>query len=744
MINFARATVGTLMLSAAWTGVHAQPAGPQPAEPTSAQDAATAPAAAAAAAPADEEADPNARDIIVTGSRTPKAVDKIPGAITVITPAEVQRSLTITEDNTAILAKTVPGYSESNQTLNTLGETLRGRAALYLFDGIPQSTPLRDGSRNATFTDMSIVERIEVIGGASASEGIGAAGGVINYITKRATRDGLHANIGGRFGSQGRDDSEIWGIKGDVSYKGGDFDIFAAAAYVDRGATYDARGRRIGLSASSSLADTTQKNFFLKAGYEFGESQRIEATGNYFRLASKGNYYYVAGVRPPPGTDQTTGIPDTSVRGTLLVNGQDVIRTEFNEFKQAALNYSNTDLAGGSLVATLYYARQSMRFGGENTDDRQDPLIAPIGTLVDQSEINSKKYGLRTSYTLPEFVTGLEVRLGIDAVYDNTEQRLALTDRVLVPPLKYTSFGPYAQLSYDLGPVTFTGGIRHEDGRVKVDDYNTLFRRNRAFVEGGTLKYKNDLLNGGVIARLGGGFSVFAAYSEGFTLPNVGIPLRNINTLGQTVEGIVDLQAVIFENKEIGANWRGSWGSFGGSYYRSYSKLGATLSVDPATLDFVLNRRPVRITGFDATAEIKPTPWLRFNGLYSYVKGVTSRSNNVTTPLDVQLGITNIAPEKLNLTATVLPMDDLSFSLGMDKTMDRTVRTGTTVTERTKGRTLFDATVGYRIEGVGTVSLAAENLFNKFYFLAFSQIDFFQNYFAGRGRTVTLSLRSDF
>ena len=51
---------------------------------------------------------------------------------------------------------------------------------------------------------------------------------------------------------------------------------------------------------------------------------------------------------------------------------------------------------------------------------------------------------------------------------------------------------------------------------------------------------------------------------------------------------------------------------------------------------------------------------------------------------------------------------------------------------------------GTRSTGVGTVSLAAENLFNKQYLLAFSQIDFFQNYFAGRGRTVTLSLRSDF
>ncbi|MBA3676858.1 MAG: TonB-dependent receptor [Sphingosinicella sp.] len=737
MKTFARLTLASMLLVGTSHIAYAQDTG-----------AGTAAADGAELTPKEAQAaldDPDQEEVIVTGSRTPKAVDKIPGAVTVISSAEVSRNLELNEDSTSVLAKNVPGYSESNQTLNTLGETLRGRATLYLFDGIPQSTPLRDGSRNATFTDMSIIERIEVISGASASEGIGAAGGVINYITKRATREGLHAHVGGRLGTQFRDDSGIYGIKGDLSYKSGNFDLFTAAAFVDRGATYDARGRRIGLSASSSLADTTQKNFFLKTGIEFDSNQRLELTGNFFRLASKGNYHYVAGRRPPPGTDQTTGLPDTSEPGPLLDrNGQDTLRTEFNEFKQAALNYSNTDLFDGSLLVTAYYARQAMRFGGENTDDRQDPLIAPIGTLVDQSEINSKKHGLRTSYTLPEFLEGLEVRVGIDAVYDNTQQRLAITDRVLVPPLKYTSFGPYAQLSYDIGPVTVTGGIRHEDGRVKVDDYSTLFRRNRAFVTGGTLKYKNDLYNAGIIARLGAGLSAFASYSEGFTLPNVGIPLRNINKPGQSVDGIVDLQAVIFENKEIGANWRRSWGSIGASYYRSFSKLGASLSVDPATLDFVLNRRPVKITGVDATAELRPTPWLRFNGLYSHVKGMTTRANNVITPLDVQLGITNIAPDKLNLTATVLPTPDLSFSLGMDQTMDRTVRTGTVVTEQTKGRTLFDATARYRVDGLGTVSLGAENLFNKFYFLSFSQIDFFQNYFAGRGRTVTLTLNSNF
>ena len=127
---------------------------------------------------------------------------------------------------------------------------------------------------------------------------------------------------------------------------------------------------------------------------------------------------------------------------------------------------------------------------------------------------------------------------------DETEQRLALTDRVWVPPMKYTSIAPYLQLSYDIGPVTIAGGVRREDGELEVDDYTTTFFRNRAFVEGGKLDYEEDLFNAGAIWRITGDWSVFASYSEGFTLPNIGIPLRNINVPGQSVEGILDLQAL--------------------------------------------------------------------------------------------------------------------------------------------------------------------------------------------------------
>ena len=192
-------------------------------------------------------------------------------------------------------------------------------------------------------------------------------------------------------------------------------------------------------------------------------------TGSWFKLKGKNNYHYVAGNRAL-GHHRHRRARSAAGQG-----GINVLRPDFNEFKQAALNYSHKDLFGGTFLATAYFARQRMRFPGDNSADRQDPLIAPLGTLVDQSEINSKKYGLRTSYSHEDFlIDGLELRFGVDAVHDTTEQRLALTDRVWVPPLKYTSFGPYAQLSWDIGPVTLSGGVRHEDrpgaGRRLYDD----------------------------------------------------------------------------------------------------------------------------------------------------------------------------------------------------------------------------------------------------------------------------------
>ena len=78
---------------------------------------------------------------------------------------------------------------------------LRGRTPLYLIDGIPQSTPLREASVGSYFVDQSMIERVEVINGPSASEGLGGQGGIINYITKSVKHEGTEVNLDAKVSS---------------------------------------------------------------------------------------------------------------------------------------------------------------------------------------------------------------------------------------------------------------------------------------------------------------------------------------------------------------------------------------------------------------------------------------------------------------------------------------------------------------------------------------------------------------
>ena len=697
-------------------------------------------AALAQQAPQSPAVQPRAEDpiqlekvTVTTGQRNPKAVDKIPGAVTVITPEEIQHTLLETQDATAVLARTVPGYSESSQALSNTGENLRGRIALRLFDGIPQGSPLREGTRNATFTDMGVIGRIEVINGPSASEGIGAAGGIINYISKTPVKMGDEYSLTARYGSQFKDDSAVWKIGANFARKTEQYDALISVSHVDRGMTYDGNGRRIGLNTSGSVADSKADNVFAKFGVDFGadRGQRLQLSLSDFYIKGKGNYILVDG-------DRATGLTNTSERGQPLGG-----KAEFNHFKQASLAYRNDDFFTGNLAADAYYAEQAARYPAEDGADRQDPLIAPLGKLVDQSEIRSRKKGLRTSWAKENlFFKGFELRTGIDLTEDVASQRLALTDRLWVPPLDYKSVAPFVQVSYDIGPLTLTSGFRHEGGRLHVDDYTTTFFRNRVFVRGGTLDYKASLPNYGAIVRLPEGFSFFTSYSKGFTLPNVGIPLRNINTPGRSVTQVADLQAIIVRNSEFGINWRNRIASFSASSYHSQSALGTSLAIDPVTNDFILTRVPTKIRGIEFSGDVLVTKEIKLGALYSRIRG---RSATVTNgPINKDLGVLDVNPDKLGGSVAWKFLPNADVTVGATRLFSRHINEGTTTEENTVGYTLYDLSASYDAGKIGRFGLGIENLTDKFYILSWSQVPGFRNYWAGRGRVVTTTNTATF
>ena len=88
------------------------------------------------------------KEVTVTASRKPEVVDRTPASVQVINAREVQAQSMISPSFSSILGYAVPSLGMgSNGTSNT-GQTLRGRTPLILIDGIPQSTPLRNGARD--------------------------------------------------------------------------------------------------------------------------------------------------------------------------------------------------------------------------------------------------------------------------------------------------------------------------------------------------------------------------------------------------------------------------------------------------------------------------------------------------------------------------------------------------------------------------------------------------------------------
>lgn len=698
----------------------------------------------------------NLDNVIVTGSRSPKAVDKIPGAVTVVGQEEVKHTLSLTEDATAVLARTVPGYAEATQAMSNTGENLRGRIALRLFDGVPQGSPLREGTRNGTFTDMGIVGRIEVINGPSASEGIGAAGGIINYISAAPTKEGSETTITSRYSSQFGDDSEGWKLGVNYALKQENHDLLLAASHIERGISYDGDGRRIGMNTSGSVSDSKANNLFVKGGFYFGEEgmQRLEASFSHFRITGNGNYHQVEGCRFDPVTCPVPST-NTSERGGIAGS-----LAEFNDFTQYQVNYIHNDLWGGTLNLNLYAADQEMRYLPENGDDKQLIKVPPYPPgfvpIYDQSEIDSKKKGLRSAWTRSSVfgVQDLELRVGLDTVKDEAEQRLALTDRVWVPPMDYKSVAPWMQLNWDIGPVTLSGGYRRQDDELHVDSYTTTAFRNSVFVQGGGVKYVENLKNFGAIWRFAEGWSAFASYGEGFGLPNIGIPLRNISVPGQSVDRIKDLDAIVVENVEYGFNWRGQRGSLGVSRYESRTDFGASLSIDPATNDFLLTRAPNKIKGYELSSEYRFTDTFKASAVYSHARGWTSfypESPAGLYPageLLKPMGVLDIGPDKLAMSVTWKFLPQADVTLGATKLFSRTL-SGSAVRpydgsafsyrEETEGYTLFDLGVNYETQRFGRFTLGIENLLDKQYILSWAQVPGFQNYWAGRGRMVSLT-----
>ncbi|PND33733.1 TonB-dependent siderophore receptor [Achromobacter pulmonis] len=523
-----------------------------------------------------------------------------------------------------ILSKTVPGMADSSRTITDYGQTLRGRGVLVLVDGIPLNTN-RDSSRNLANIDPATIERVEVLRGSSSIYGAGATGGIVSITTRpaggepvaettitavspltRLRADGLGGQLQQHFA----------GSKGMVDYA---LDLGAR----HNGASYDAHGRRIAPEPSQGdLFDSNIYSLGGKLGLRIDDKQRLQLSANYYNADQDSDYTSDPSVgRLPAGSARA--LP---MSGLQLADQNQIRNTLVN------LEYQHLDLLGSKLTAQMYYRDYFTRF--TPFDAR---AVVTRGNNIDQITQNTKVFGSRLTVDTP---LGEQSRLmwGADFNHERSDMPLDIFDpaaydrsggRVFnrmggltyMPELTTRSTGLFAQLEHRFNEQwSVQGGARYEYASARFGDFVPLSQLRvpaPATVQGGTVNYDAFLFNFGVAYAPVLGQELYANFSQGFQLPDIGVQMRNARP-GFDI-GSSDLQPVKTNNYELG--WRGGVGNTSASLALFYttSKLGDVQSFNNG---LILTRTEERIHGIEGTVDYATDDetWAT-GGTFTWMKG---------------------------------------------------------------------------------------------------------------------------
>lgn len=682
-------------------------------------------------------AEPTARldriTVSASTTRLPDSESALPNTVTVITREELDRQLAFTHDLSQILGNLVPAFSPARQKLTNFGESLRGRKPLYMIDGVPQSTPLRSGAREAHTIDPALIERIEIIHGANALQGIGASGGIINIITKRAPEtDGRFHDL--RLAANAalprrRDDA---GGRGAYLYgwRAGQLDLIAGASYGRQGLSYDGEGRPLYIeSTQGDLMDARQWDLFAKIGRTLTGGGRLQLMLNRYRQQGDGDY------RPVPG-DLAANRPASAVRGRPEGTPPN------NRVDSASLDLSLPEIAGGALQAQVFWLDFAALYGGGRFASFQDPALPP--DWFDQSQNVSQKVGSKLDWTRRElFGLPLRLRLGFDTLRDRTYQSLVHSGRLWVPETVYESLAPFAQAEWwPAEPLMLVAGLRHERGRLVVDDYRTLAYYGGHLVEGGRPKLRETLPNLGAVWHLHAHLNVYASYAEGFTVADIGRVLRAIDAPGYRVEQLIDLRPVIADNRELGLDYDDGRLSTHLAYYESDSDFGSLLVYDAVNNVYNVQRQATAVHGFEGQLAWRPAAATRLGVAYARTRGRYDSDGDGRLDSDLE-GI-NIAPDRVNLFWEQAWGAHVDTRLQASRFQSRDFFRHGTPVANFDGYATLDLFLRWRT-GIGDVSLGIENLGDRQYLTYHSQTTAsVATWTAGHGRNLTLSWQRRF
>ncbi|MEM9483235.1 MAG: TonB-dependent receptor [Cyanobacteria bacterium P01_F01_bin.116] len=586
--------------------------------------------------------------IVVTATRTEEKITNVPRSVRVIDREDLQQQLQLSNNLSDVLGKLIPGFSPPPLQSSTRGFTLRGRNALVLVDGVPQNA---NGPGVDSFDTIApdSIERIEVVPGASAIYGDGATGGIVNIITRTPAEGAItyEADFGVIASLTNLNDD------GSISYTGGlgvaaaqdGFDGRLSISYDVENARFDANGNRI--IPISGINDADRLGLLAKVGYDIDDNQRFGLSYNFFRNTITTEFTTDPAVTTEPGTQ---------VARPLFLGDFDYNEPPETINHNLNLTYRHADVFGSQLDAQFYLKdiEQAVRFNDLRASNLPDFFPDIFQNLTDISEIGAR---LQVDTPLGDSASLLwgvdyaeeenEVTAAfLDPVAFDANQELNIIDQFsLFPPYELDKLGLFAQASWDISDqFQISGGLRYDDISFSVDDYQLAFRDPRER-QGGSGGDDDVSFNAGLLYRPIPEIGVFANFSQGFSIPNLGTAFSSAQA-DFDIDNDLLFQPQSVDNFEVGA--RAEFDTIQASLAGFYteSDLGASLLFNSETGFTETVRAPQRNYGVEATLDWQPSDIWRFGGNFTWAEGENDANDD--GDFDALSGL-SVPPYKLGL-----------------------------------------------------------------------------------------------
>ncbi|MGP1720049.1 TonB-dependent receptor [Shewanella frigidimarina] len=674
--------------------------------------------------------------MIITGSRSAERIEEVPSSVTLIEQQTLAQDMLMTSQLQNLLAFRVPGLAPSTGTSSNSGQNLRGRAALVMIDGVPQSTPLRNGKLGISSIDAGVIERIEVIKGATSIYGNGASGGIINYITKRASEDKARVKVGAssKFSAVKLQDSAGYRVDTSIDGTVDNFSYVFSAITEKTGVERDSEGDAIGLVYG--LSETKSNNYFTKLGYQLDDDKSIQLTYNYYEAQQESDYIDVVGNantgEKTYSIDNTTGIVKLGVPQGPRGNHNLMLKYVDQDI------FTNTQLTVDGYLQKI----ENMFFFSTALANQSE------GYEGGQSFIKSEKKGLRVNFATQVDWDNVESTFiyGIDALQDISSQPLE-DGRIWVPEMDMRNLAVYLQTKFVIADDwVIKAGIRQDSVDLTVDDYQTLkLCRTPSTcsvpfdVTGGELTYNSTTYNIGLRYNMNEFFNPFMSFSQGADISDIGRLLRTA-----TVDDIalIRTESSIVDNYEIGFSGQLGDLNYEIAAYRSKSELGTSNSFDATTGIYLPVRAPQKIWGYEAQVDYRVLDNLNTGLSYSWVEGKD-------TETDTYIDGGTISPPKLTAYISWQPVEEASIGINYMYVGDRDrfePVDGAYIGSQgpIENYNVVNLTSSYQLNN-WQLSLGVENLLNEDYFSARSQASTNASYYTqALGTTINVGVKASF